>query len=140
MFLQEKELKETFWKYYNYKGRAIRHQFECAIRDGNADLITIEVYQGRYQINAFEFKLSDIKKAFLQAETNLKYTNKSWIVIPIEKRNLILNKYQNYLKEQKYIGVIGVESSGRYSIIYQPQFQSETICHQEIIKVYMSAI
>lgn len=139
MFLQEKDLKNVFWENYNRKKRALRYQFECSVREGNADLITIETYQGSYQINAFEFKLSDIKKAFLQAEANLKYVNKSWIVIPQEKENLILNKYQNYLNAKKYIGVIGVESSGRYNIIYQPRFKLETILHQEIIKLCMNA-
>lgn len=137
MFLQEKELKETFWKSYNNKGRAIRYQFECAIRDGNADLVTIETYQGKYQINAFEFKLNDIKKAILQAEGNLPYCNKSWIVVPIEKKDLILDKYQNYLYEKKYIGVIGVEAQGRYSIIYQPRFRRKVLFHQEIVKICM---
>lgn len=140
MFLHEKELKNNFWEFYNNKGRAIRFQFECAIREGNADLITIEIYQEKYQINAFEFKLTDIKKAFLQAEGNLPYCNKSWIVIPEEKRELILNKYKNYLDEKKYIGVIGVESGGRYSIIYQPQFQTKILCHQEILKICVSRI
>lgn len=139
MFLQEKDLKNVFWENYNRKKRALRYQFECSVREGNADLITIETYQGSYQINAFEFKLSDVKKAFLQAEANLKYVNKSWIVIPQEKENLILNKYQNYLNAKKYIGVIGVESSGRYNIIYQPRFKLETILHQEIIKLCMNA-
>lgn len=139
MFLQEKDLKNIFWENYNRKKRALRYQFECSVREGNADLITIETYQGSYQINAFEFKLSDIKKAFLQAEANLKYVNKSWIVIPQEKENLILNKYQNYLNAKKYIGVIGVESSGRYNIIYQPRYKLETILHQEIIKLCMNA-
>lgn len=45
MFLQEKELKETFWKSYNRKGRALKWQFECPVREGNADLITIESFQ-----------------------------------------------------------------------------------------------
>ena len=67
MFLSEKKLRNTFWENYNYSRRAVRWQFECPIREGNADLITIEKYQGTYQINAFEFKLADIKKALLQA-------------------------------------------------------------------------
>lgn len=129
-----------FWKSYNNKGRAIRYQFECSIREGNADLITVERYQGNYQLNAFEFKLNDIKKALLQAEANLRYVNKSWIVIPIEKQDLILSKYTNYLKEQKYIGVIGVAAGGRYSIIYQPKFKAETIGNQEVIKLCMNSI
>lgn len=140
VFLQEKELKNAFWDSYNRSNRALRYQFECAIREGNADLVTIETYQGMYQLNAFEFKLSDIKKAFLQAEANMKYVNKSWIVIPDEKENLILNKYQNYLNEKRYIGVIGVDANGRYKIIYQPKFKNETISNQEIIKLCMKTI
>ncbi len=62
-FLYEKDLKEKFWESYNRKGRAIKYEFESPIRDGNADLITIEKYQERYQINSFEFKLDDIKKS-----------------------------------------------------------------------------
>lgn len=58
MFLSEKKLRNTFWENYNYSRRAVRWQFECPIREGNADLITIEKYQGTYQINAFEFKLA----------------------------------------------------------------------------------
>lgn len=140
MFLYEKDLKETFWKSYNRSKRALRYQFECGIREGNADLITIEKYQEKYQVNAFEFKLDNIKKAFLQAEANMSFVHKSWIVIPIEKRDLIQNKYMNYLDEKKYIGVIGVESGGRYSIIHQPKFQQEVLLNQEIIKVCVIGI
>lgn len=42
MFLSERKLKEVFWKNYNYSKRALRYQFECAIREGNADLVTVE--------------------------------------------------------------------------------------------------
>ena len=114
MFLQEKELKEKFWKSYNGSKRAVRYQFE--------------------------FKLNDIKKALLQAEGNLPYVNKSWVVVPIEKKNLILDKYKNHLEEKKYIGVIGVEPGGRYSIIYQPRFKIKTYLHQEIIKVCVAGL
>ncbi len=137
-FLYEKDLKESFWKSYNNKGRAKRWQFECPIRDGCADLITIESYQQNYQINAFEFKLDDIKKVLLQAEANIPYVNKSWIVIPIEKKQLILDRYLSSLREKRYIGVIGVESSGRYSIIYQPLFQIETKSNQALTNLMMN--
>ncbi|MDH6367404.1 MULTISPECIES: hypothetical protein [unclassified Breznakia] len=137
MFLQEKELKEMFWKYYNSKGRALKYQFECAIRTGNADLVTIEKYQENFQINAFEFKLDDIKKVILQAEGNLPYANKSWIVVPIEKKDLILNKYESALKEKKYIGVIGVSSGGKWEIIHQPYFKKEVIQNQAILNLCM---
>lgn len=135
MFLYEKDLKEMFWKYYNNKGRAKKFQFECPARKGNIDLLTIEQYQGNYQINSFEFKLEDIKKAFLQAESNLKFVNKSWVVVPIEKKELILNRYKNYLDEKKYIGIIGVHSGGKYEIIYQPKFKEEVYINQVILNV-----
>lgn len=45
MFLTEKELKDAFWKSYNNKGRAVKWQFECPVREGNTDLMTLEKYQ-----------------------------------------------------------------------------------------------
>ena len=60
--------------------------------------------------------------------------------VPIEKKNLILDKYKNHLEEKKYIGVIGVEPGGRYSIIYQPRFKIKTYLHQEIIKVCVAGL
>lgn len=101
MFLTERKLRDVFWGNYNYSGRALRYQFECPIREGNADLITIEKYQGNYQINAFEFKLADIKKALLQAKENAQYANKTWIVVPAEKRDVIENRYTEYLREHQ---------------------------------------
>ena len=62
MFLTENELKDKFWKSYNGNNRALIYQFECSIREGNADLVTVEKYQENFQINAFEFKLTDIRK------------------------------------------------------------------------------
>ena len=135
MFLYEKDLKYKFWKSYNNKNRAKKYQFECPIREGNAYLVTIEKYQGDYQINSFEFKLNDIKKVLLQAEANLDFVNKSWIVIPIEKKQLILEKYKNHLDEKSYIGVIGVYSEGKYEIIYQPKFKRYTLISQAILKL-----
>lgn len=138
MFLTEKELRDTFWINYNRTGRAKKWQFECPIREGNADLVTIEKFQNNWQINAFEFKLNDIKKVFLQAEGNLPYCNKSWIVVPIEKTKYILDRYQNFLKEKKYIGVIGVESGGRYIVAYQPWFKQEAIFTQILLNICMN--
>lgn len=74
MFLYEKDLKETFWKSYNGKGRAKRYQFECPIREGNADLVTVE-YHGptdSYQFNAFEFKREDLKKSVFTGRSESK--------------------------------------------------------------------
>lgn len=140
MFLQEKELKEMFWKNYNGKNRALRYQFECDIRAGGADLVTIEKYQENYQVNSFEFKLTDIKKAILQAEGNLPFVNKSWIVIPIEKADLINNKYRNKLDSDMYVGVIGVHEGGRWEIIYQPKIQYVTNSNQAIIRLCMKEV
>ena len=130
MFISEKEMKEIFWKNYNRKGRALRYQFECPI-------LTIECYQAEYQINGFEFKLTDIKKALLQAEANLPYVNKSWIVIPDEKEELIQNKYMLHLKEKKHIGVMCVSAGGKFKIIYQPRFKKEVIMNQIVFKLCM---
>lgn len=137
MFLTEKELRDAFWKNYNYSNRAKRYQFECPLREGNADLVTIELFQDEYQINCFEFKLSDIKKVTLQAKANMPYCNKSWIVVPIEKKDLIQNKYKLKLVELKHIGVIGVHESGKWEILYKPLFQKETVFNQALIKVMM---
>ena len=140
MFLTEKELKEQFWKNYNRKNRAKRYQFECPIREGNADLLTIEKFQNNWQINAFEFKLSDIKKVLLQAEGNLPFCNKSWIVIPIEKKELITNRYMQYLKEKKFIGVIGVEANGRFTILFQPNFKQLVQMSQTVLNLCMNEV
>lgn len=136
MFLTEKELKETFWKNYNYSGRAIKYQFECDIREGAADLVTIEKYQDNFQINAFEFKLQDIKKVILQAKANAKYVTKSWIVVPEEKADLIRNKYINHIREQG-IGVITVEEGGHWELLVKPKYQKEILINQAIINLMM---
>lgn len=137
MFLTEKELKDLFWKNYNYSKRALKYQFEAPIREGNADLVTIEKYQDNFQINSFEFKLTDIKKALLQAKGNLPYVNKSWIVVPSEKKQLIADKYESYLGEAKYIGVIAVQEGGRWDIIHKPFFRQEVKLNQAILNIMM---
>lgn len=100
MFLTENELKDKFWKSYNGNNRALRYQFECSIREGNADLVTVEKYQENFQINAFEFKLTDIRKVIRQAEENAKLVNKSWIVIPADRKSVISDKYIGACKEK----------------------------------------
>lgn len=130
MFIEEQKLKEAFWSKYNYRKNILRYQFECPIRNGGIDLLTIESLKDKdrtltVQVNAFEFKLSDIKKAIAQAEENLNYAHKSWIVIPHEKGKIIKDKYLNYLEQKKYIGCISVELDGRWTIIYQPWTQPD---------------
>lgn len=136
MFLTERKLRDVFWGNYNYSGRALRYQFECPIREGNADLITIEKYQGNYQINAFEFKLADIKKALLQAKENTQYANKTWIVVPAEKRDVIENRYTEYLREHQ-IGAILVEEEGHWEVLYRAYYHTEIMLHQQVLKLAM---
>lgn len=140
MFLTERDLKDTFWKNYNYSKRAIRYEFEAPIREGCADLVTVEMYQNNVQFNAFEFKLNDMKKAILQARENSKYVHKSWIVIPSEKEQLIKDKYENYLKEIKYVGVITTEDTGRWKMIYKPTYRTNIELNNEILKLMLLKI
>ncbi len=134
MFLTEKDLRDAFWKNYNYSKRALKYQFECDVRLGAADLVTVEQFQGNYQINAFEFKLSDIKKAILQAKENAKFVNKSWIVIPDEKKELVEMKYGNILRNYG-IGAITVEEGGRWNMIIRPLYRTEIMLNQTIINL-----
>lgn len=140
MFLTEAELRETFWKNYNYSGRALRYMFECPIREGCADLVTVELYQDNVQFNAFEFKLTDIRKAILQAEGNAPYVNKSWIVVPADKESVISTKYRNYLDEIKTVGVIIVEKGGKWKMVYKPLFQTDIKTSQVLLKLMLRAI
>lgn len=115
----------------------MKYQFECQAREGGVDLLTVEDVQGEYQVCAFEFKLSDIKKALAQAEANLPFVNKSFIVVPVEKEELVQNKYLSYLREKRYIGVIGVEQSGRWKMIHQPYAQQTVVINQAILKLIL---
>ncbi len=140
MFLTERQLRNTFWENYNYSGRAVRWQFESPLREGSTDLITIEQFQGNYQINTFEFKLSDIKKVLLQAEANIPFSNKSWIVIPSEKENIIKDRYLMQLKKLKYVGVITVQEGGRWEVIHKPYFKKNLIMPPEFLNVLMCIV
>lgn len=137
MFLTERELRDKFWENYNYSGRAIYHQFEAPMRYGNVDLMTIEKFQDNFQINAFEFKLSDIKKVMLQAKANIEFCNKSWVVVPVEKSQVILDRYQDILSDAKHIGVIAVEEGGRWNVMYHPTFQKEIVLTQQLLNFLM---
>ena len=136
MFLREEDLVEKFWKFYNGRGRAIKFQFECPIREGNADLVTIEKYQDNYQINAFEFKLDDMKKVILQAEFNAKFVNKSWIVVPIEKKSIIEKRYLSACKEHG-IGIFYVEAGGRWEKGLSPRFNKNIPMIQPLVNLMM---
>lgn len=140
MFLTEQELRDKFWENYNYSGRALYHQFEAPMRYGSVDLMTVEMFQGNYQINAFEFKLHDIKKVILQAKANVEFCNKSWVVIPSEKEKVVLERYQNILQDAKHVGVITVEEGGRWNVLYRPQFQSELVLTQQLLNFLMRGV
>lgn len=140
MFLTEKDLRDKFWENYNYSGRALYHQFEAPMRYGNVDLMTVEKFQDNFQINAFEFKLSDIKKVILQAKANVEFCNKSWVVVPSEKAQVILDRYQDILADAKHVGVIAVEEGGRWNVIYRPQFQKEIVLTQQLLNFLMRGV
>ena len=110
------------------------------MRTGCIDLMTVEIFQGNHQINSFEFKLTDIKKVILQAQANVQYCNKSWIVIPMEKAQLIRDRYQGILKDAKFVGVIGVEEGGRWEVIYRPMFQKEIVLTQQLLNFLMKGV
>ena len=135
MFLYEKDLKQAFWKHYKDRKSVLRYQFECDAREGGIDLLTVEEYGGENEICSFEFKLSKIKVAFAQAEANLPFVSKSFVVIPAEKQELIQNKYQAWLKRKRYIGVIGVEVSGRWKMLYQPFSQRRVVMNQAVLRL-----
>lgn len=136
MYIYENKLKENFWNNYNNKNRAVKYQFECNLRDGNIDLVTIEIYQENYQINAFEFKLSDMKKAISQAKENASLVNRSWIVVPVERKKVITDKYFNVCR-QNGIGIIYVEESGRWEAGLLPKFNKNIVLTQKLLNFLM---
>lgn len=97
-------------------------------------MVTLERFQGLYQINAFEFKLNDIKKAILQAKVNTSFSNKSWIVMPDEKERVIKERYITELNTIKYVGVIVVEEGGRWKMIHRPYFSDEVTINQKLLE------
>lgn len=124
-YIKEDDLRKQFWKGYNYRKNIIAYQFECPCRYGNIDIVTVELVKdsnGETHIEfvGFEFKLDNITKAFAQAAYNSKYCHKSFIVIPAYKENLIRNKYSDYFKKYKNIGVITVDhpdNGGKWHLI-----------------------
>lgn len=142
MFIEEKQLRSAFWKRYGYRKNILRYQFECNARHGGVDLMTIEkvINDESNEVLHFvgwEFKLTDIKKAIAQAEQSLEFCHKVFVVVPLEKKKIIEEKYTGYLKEKKFIGVIGVELDGRWTMIVQPWSQKDENLklNQEILKL-----
>ena len=134
MFLYEKDLKESFFEKYKTRINIKSYSFERG-RFGGMDLVTFELLNNKYEFNAFEFKLSDVKKALLQSKYNLKYVHKSWIVLPEEKRDLIQNKYQEEIKRISGLGVILVKENGYYDLLIKAyrKDSDEIILNQELL-------
>lgn len=140
-YLYEKDLKKSFWdKNYKFKKNIKRYQFECSFREGNIDLVTLETVKDDYQICAFEFKLKDIKRALAQAEANIPFVHKSFVVVPIERKSIILDKYLDWLHKQKYIGVIGVDINGRWEMVYKPQINKNIQISAPLIKFLINDV
>lgn len=123
IFESDKELKELFWDKYKQRQRPSKHQFEVQINEDMIDLLVLEeVVEGQPKLNSFVFSMKDIPNAIIRARNNLKYVNKSWIVIPIEKEKVINNRYLPYLNECKKIGVIGLKKpNGFFKRFYSPE-------------------
>lgn len=136
MFLYEKDLKESFFEKYKTRINIKSYSFERG-RFGGMDLVTFELLNNKYEFNSFEFKLSDVKKALLQSKYNLKYVHKSWIVLPEEKRDLILNKYQEEIKKISGLGVILVKENGYYDLLIKAyrKDSDEIILNQELLQL-----
>lgn len=136
LFLYEKDLKESFFEKYKTRINIKSYSFERG-RFGGMDLVTFELLNNKYEFNAFEFKLSDVKKALLQSKYNLKYVHKSWIVLPEEKRDLIQNKYQEEIKRISGLGVILVKENGYYDLLIKAyrKDSDEIILNQELLQL-----
>ena len=141
-FIEERRLKEAFWDKYGYRSNILRYQFESPARNGGIDLLTVEEYQDRITLVAFEFKLDDIKKALAQAEEDLIYAHKSFIVIPSEKIDVVNDKYLDWIRSKRYIGVIGVDLDGRWHMSVKAQMQADEALkfNQVIAKMLLNII
>lgn len=138
MFLYENDLKEAFWNKYKTRDNIKSYAFEFG-RKGGIDLVTLEYFRNMYEYNAFEFKLENISKAILQAKYNLKYVNKSWIVMPEEKKEVLVNKYYMDIKVNKGLGVMLVNESGYYDILIKPMPNEEILINQEMIRLAVNS-
>lgn len=146
-FIKETELRNQFWKKYGYRGNILAYQFECPCRHGNIDLVTVENVRNKdgqgshIEFTAFEFKLDDMAKAFSQANFNSKYCHKSFIVVPAYKEKVIREKYSDYFRNYKNIGVIVVNhpsvNNGLWKIINYSQVNrdDEIELNQAILKL-----
>lgn len=69
----------------------------------------------------------------MQANYNLKYSHKLWIVLPEEKRNVIQNKYYTQIKWTRGLGVIFVKEEGYYNFFIKPMPNDSVLVNQELL-------
>ncbi len=138
-FVKEIDLRDHFWKKYGYRKSIMAYQFENQSRHGGVDLLTIEKVQDfdkkgfHYEIVSFEFKLNDIEKAFSQANYNSEFCHKNFVVVPIEKKKVILERYSDYFKRYPNIGVICVahpDDGGQWEMIQKPRAKRDEYLQQ----------
>ena len=143
-FVEEKALKEHFWKKYGYRKNIIAYQFECQARHGGFDLLTVEKVNDdkgfHLELCSFEFKLADIEKAFSQAYLNSEFCHKNFVVVPMDKKKVILDKYSDYFRKYPSIGCIGVEhpeDGGRWEMFRKckTKTDAELKQNQEVLKL-----
>lgn len=145
-FVEERALRDSFWKKYGNRPNILVHQFECAARHGGVDLLTVESVKNRsgkgtnLQIVSFEFKLDDIEKAISQAVQDLEFSHKVFIVVPERKIKVIIDKYTDDLRRCRYIGVITVSLDGRWDLPVKCWAKADKDVHvnQEIMKMMVS--
>ena len=145
-FVEERALRDAFWKKYGDRPNILAHQFECAARHGGVDLLTVESVKNRsgkgsnLQIVSFEFKLDDIEKAISQAVQDLEFSHKAFIVVPDRKIKVITDKYIDELRKCRYIGVITVGLDGRWEIPVRcwAKADKDVRVNQEIMKMMFS--
>lgn len=71
------------------------------------------------QFISYEAKLTDWKKAILQATINKKFSSYSYVVFPLELAKRLKEKNNNYFKNQN-VGLIGV-SEDKIEYFYKPK-------------------
>lgn len=136
MFLYEKDLQEAFWEKYKGRPNILSYQFDSG-RRGGMDIVTFETLGERYEFNAFECKLNDIKKGILQCRHNLMYCHKAWLVMPEEKKKVIKDKYAGEIIKTKGLGVILVKETGYYEMFIKtmPKPEAELVLNQELLRL-----
>lgn len=148
-YVEERALRDQFWSKYGYRRNILAYQFECPARHGNIDLVTVEKVKDdngyHLEIIGFEFKLNDIEKAFSQAYLNTAFCHKSFVVVPADKKQVILERYSSYFAKYPSIGVIAVshpEDGGSWDMFHKCKPLPDFSLHfnQAIMKMCMKTL